>query len=384
MGVKGLTAFIKKNSEIAAMREYTLQKFRNQYWIVAVDASLMIYQTVTAIRSGNRGEDLTNSRGERTSHLLGIAQKCATFLEYSVRPVFVFDGEACDRKDNTLDDREKKRAIAEEQLSCTEQGSPKYCQLRNQTYRVSKKDIQSTQQMLDLLGIPWIQAPAEADEVCVWLTQQRKDGIRWMKGVVSNDLDMLPLGCKYLFKNMSAFLDKKRGAQESKIQILSLPRTLRGLGLTYPQFIDTCVMLGTDYARNIPGVGPVKTLELIRKHGSLKSVLRAFPDLPEDHRERLQDARDYFRNATAALTDNPEFQVTWDSIQQRTMCYPELLDYLSAKHGFEIWRVTTLLNRIQSSLDAMKEQVFLGRNKADRSYRAASPDGVLLAPLEEL
>lgn len=381
MGVKALTAFIKKNSEVTAMKEYTLRKFRNRYWIVAVDAFLMIHQTVTAIRSGNQGEDLTNSHGERTSHLLGIAQKCTTFFEYSIRPVFVFDGQACDRKDNTLDDRKQKRETAETQLLSEKQGSPKYCQLRNMTYRVTQEDIDSTKQMLDLMGIPWIQAPEEADEVCVWLTHQREDGVRWVKGVVSNDLDMLPLGCKYLFKNMSAFLNK-RAAQESTIQVISLPRTLRGLRMTYHQFIDACVMLGTDYSKNIPGVGPVKTFQMIQEHGSLRSVLREFPNLDEDHVARLKDARNYFRNAVSNLSQNPDFQVSYASIQQKELCYRELLDYLSAVQSFEISRVTVLLDRIQFSLREMNEQVHLGRNRAGRAYRKASLDD-LIEPLGE-
>lgn len=56
------------------------------------------------------------------------------------------------------------------------------------------------------------------------------------------------------------------------IQEFTLDVALQQLGLSQAQFIDLCIMCGCDYCPNIKGIGPVRALEYIRKHGSLKKV----------------------------------------------------------------------------------------------------------------
>ena len=36
------------------------------------------------------------------------------------------------------------------------------------------------------------------------------------------------------------------------------------------QFIDVCIMCGCDYVNNIRGIGPVRPLQMIKKHGSVE------------------------------------------------------------------------------------------------------------------
>jgi flap endonuclease-1 len=59
------------------------------------------------------------------------------------------------------------------------------------------------------------------------------------------------------------------------IQEFDLAVALDKLGLTRAQFIDLCIMCGCDYCGSIRGIGPVRALEYIRKHGSLDGVLAA-------------------------------------------------------------------------------------------------------------
>jgi hypothetical protein len=56
------------------------------------------------------------------------------------------------------------------------------------------------------------------------------------------------------------------------VQEFDLSVALSKLGLTQAQFIDLCIMCGCDYASNIRGIGPVRALEYIRKHGTLEKV----------------------------------------------------------------------------------------------------------------
>merc|ERR1711865_1359121 len=48
---------------------------------------------------------------------------------------------------------------------------------------------------------------------------------------------------------------------------------LEGLELTMAQFVDLCILMGCDYSDTIKGIGPVKGLELIKKHKDMEGVL---------------------------------------------------------------------------------------------------------------
>ena len=75
MGIHGLPILIREIAGKYATKSYELRRFRGM--IVAVDASLMIYQTVIAMRS--TGKDLKNKQGELTSHLHGLFYKIIIF-----------------------------------------------------------------------------------------------------------------------------------------------------------------------------------------------------------------------------------------------------------------------------------------------------------------
>ena len=42
------------------------------------------------------------------------------------------------------------------------------------------------------------------------------------------------------------------------------------MSVSMDQFIDVCIMCGCDYVNNIRGIGPVRALQMIQKHGSVE------------------------------------------------------------------------------------------------------------------
>ena len=50
----------------------------------------------------------------------------------------------------------------------------------------------------------------------------------------------------------------------------SLRPTPQGMSVSMDQFIDVCIMCGCDYVNNIRGIGPVRALQMIQKHGSVE------------------------------------------------------------------------------------------------------------------
>ena len=111
MGIDGIIKVIKAESK-KSIKAYHLDRFDGM--TVAVDASIMIYQTVLAVRKG--GTDLTNEKGGLTSHLKGILTKIIMFLRHRITPIFVFDGKPPELKEGTLEERREKRRKAEEEL----------------------------------------------------------------------------------------------------------------------------------------------------------------------------------------------------------------------------------------------------------------------------
>lgn len=75
---------------------------------------------------------------------------------------------------------------------------------------------------------------------------------------------------------------------------------LKELDLSEEQFIDLCILCGCDYTPKIGGVGPVRALSLIRKHGSLERVVEALQggnyQVPGEF--PYQEARRLFKGAS--------------------------------------------------------------------------------------
>lgn len=78
---------------------------------------------------------------------------------------------------------------------------------------------------------------------------------------------------------------------------------LSELGLTNDQFIDVCIMCGCDYTSKIAGIGAVRALALIRKHGNIEGVLAALDpakyQIPDPF--PYQEARRLFKGAWLAV-----------------------------------------------------------------------------------
>src|SRR3989338_1615181 len=81
MGVQITELLVKKEIEISQLRGKT----------VAVDAPNHLYQFLSTIRQRD-GSLFTDSKGNVTSHLIGLLSRTANLLKQGVRLVYVFDG----------------------------------------------------------------------------------------------------------------------------------------------------------------------------------------------------------------------------------------------------------------------------------------------------
>merc|ERR1712232_609606 len=89
--------------------------------VIAIDASMCLYQFLVAVRQGASQSNLANEAGEVTSHIQGFLSRTVRLLECGIRPVYVFDGKAPELKRETLRKREERKQEADGELSAAMQ-----------------------------------------------------------------------------------------------------------------------------------------------------------------------------------------------------------------------------------------------------------------------
>ncbi|XP_062898510.1 probable flap endonuclease 1 homolog isoform X2 [Mobula hypostoma] len=149
---------------------------------------------------------------------------------------------------------------------------------------VARTGRRDCQRLLTLLGVPYIEAPAEAEATCAALVKSGK-----VHCTATEDMDALPFGCTRLVRNVSA-------KKDARVEEFSLPDILKALNLTQEQFVDLCILMGCDYCEKIRGVGVKRALPLIQTHKNIEGIVqnldaRRFP-APEDW--PYQEARSLF------------------------------------------------------------------------------------------
>ena len=163
------------------------------------------------------------------------------------------------------------------------------------TIRVTQEMIDETKQLLQVMGIPIVQDKSEAEAQCEMLNKQ---GVA--VGVASEDLDSLAYGANTLLR-------KFKNTKKPVIQI-ELEEILKSFSITQNQFIDLCVLCGSDYTQPIKGIGPANALKLIQKYGSLEIALGEIKTTTTKSTNELKFKipNDYKYKEAASIFKNPE------------------------------------------------------------------------------
>mmetsp|Transcript_18684 Transcript_18684/g.33805 ORF Transcript_18684/g.33805 Transcript_18684/m.33805 type:complete len:466 (+) Transcript_18684:351-1748(+) len=125
---------------------------------------------------------------------------------------------------------------------------------------ISKSMFDDAKKLITLLGLPVINAPAEAEAQCAALV---KAGIA--SAVASEDMDALTFGAEVLLRGFNS--------KKEPIVRIQLSKAMELLSLTYEEFVDLCILMGCDYTSTIEGVGPATAIKLINQCSRLEAVL---------------------------------------------------------------------------------------------------------------
>jgi flap endonuclease-1 len=258
--------------EIVTAKEISLEELSGK--VVAIDAMNMLHQFLSIIRQRD-GEPLMDSKGRITSHLSGLFYRTANLVEMGIKPVYVFDGKPPSLKHLTLDKRTLSREEAEKKWKeALEAGdlteARKFAQRAG---KVTEEMVGQAKRLLQLMGVPWVQAPCEGEAQAAHLV---KKGDAWASA--SQDYDSLLFGAPVLVRNLALTGKRKLPGKDAYVEVkpeqIELRNVLDALCISHEQLVDIGILVGTDFNEGVKGIGPKRALELVRKYGSLERIVK--------------------------------------------------------------------------------------------------------------
>jgi len=241
---------------------------------IAIDAYNALYQFLAIIRQPD-GTPLKDSSGRVTSHLSGLLYRTSNLVELGIKPVYIFDGAPPALKEVEIKRRMKvkEQALVLYERALKEGKTEEARMYAQATSHLKDYMTEDSKKLLDLMGIPWIQAPSEGEAQAAHLTKRGHADY-----CASQDYDSLLFGAPRFVRNITISGRRKLPSKNIYIEVIpevvELDQVLRECGITYEQLVDVGILIGTDFNPDgIKGLGPKTALKLIKEHGTLENAL---------------------------------------------------------------------------------------------------------------
>lgn len=311
--------------------------------VVAIDAYNILYQFLSIIRQRD-GTPLTDSHGNVTSHLSGILYRITSLAENGIKPVFVFDGKPPEMKMQTIGKRKEIRKNAHVKWDeAKEKGlveeAFKYAQA---SVKMNSTIIDDAKYLLELMGIPYVQAPSEGEAQAAYMVKKGDADI-----VSSQDYDAMLFGAPDVVRNLTITgkrkMPRKNIYVDVKPEIINLDKSLQALGVSRSQLIDIAICVGTDFNTGLAGIGPKKAIKLIKIHENIKSILAEI----NQSIDNVEEIEELFMNPP--VTD--EYTLEWKKPNMG-----KLIEFLCKEHDFSEERVNKAAERLDAAAGSRKQQ----------------------------
>ncbi len=316
---------------------------------IAIDAYNALYQFLAIIRQPD-GTPLKDTSGRVTSHLSGLLYRTSNLVEMGIKPIYVFDGVPPALKETEIKRRmkAKKEALVKYEQAVKEGKIEQARVYAQATSRLKDYMAEDSKRLLDLMGIPWIQAPSEGEAQAAHLVK-REDA----DYCASQDYDSLLFGAPRFVRNVTISgrrkLPRKKVYIEVVPEIVELEQVLKECGITYEQLIDVGILIGTDFnPEGIKGLGPKTALKLVREHGSLENALphiknAEFPVEPQRIREIFLHPK---------VTDN--YKIEWKEPDAE-----DVINFICRERDFSEKRVRKTLEKMRKGAEELKGKTTL-------------------------
>lgn len=316
--------------------------------IIALDGYNILHQFLSSIRQRD-GTPLKDSQGRITSHLSGLLYRTANMAAAKIRPVYVFDGTPHPFKARTIQQRRERKEQAERDWKeALERGDLEKAKSKaQQTSRVTTEIVQQSKQLLEALGIPYIQAPSEGEAQASYMVQK---GDAFAVG--SQDFDCLLFGAPLLVRNLTSSEKRKLPNKQAYTSVhperIRLEPGLQKLGISREQLVDIAFLIGTDFNDGFKGFGPKKSLKLLQEKGNLQNALDSITDIElKFSSEEITVVRKIFLEPI--ITE--EYSLQWSKPDSSAVIH-----LLCDEHQFSRDRVESILKNFSSLNQPTKQK----------------------------
>lgn len=310
--------------------------------VIAVDAYNIIYQFLSGIREYD-GNPLQDSHGRITSHISGIFYRTINMMEQGIRPVYVFDGKPSYLKNRTIEERRliKEKNAVELQAAIEAGDAERARSLSSRINYVTREITDDARVILGYMGLPFVDAPSEGEAQASVMS---KTGL--VSGVVSQDYDCLLFGARRVFRNFTMYGRRKVPGRNLYVNVspeyIDLSEVLEMNHITSEQLIDIGILVGTDFNKGLERVGAKTALNLIRKFGTIQTVLKERGAFIEN----LDEIRSFF----ASPPSNPEVKIVFNRPSPE-----KLFDFLCNEHDFSRQRIEPYVLKLEAFADMQKQ-----------------------------
>src|SRR3989338_4679897 len=257
MGVAINEILIKKEIDIDFLTGKTL----------VVDAPMWLYQFLSSIR-GPDGSLLSDSKGNTTSHLVGLSSRIPRLMEKGIKLAFCFDGKVPELKNQERERRKELKLEAEKkyQEAVKKKDLVEMKKYAARTTRLTKDMIEEAKKLLEAFGVPVMESPSEAEAQASYIVKTNN-----AFAVATSDADVLMFGAPKLVRNLNIAGKRKKTSKLAyetvKPELVDLAENLNNLGIDNDQLIVLSMLVGTDFnVGGIKGIGPKNALKLVKQY----------------------------------------------------------------------------------------------------------------------
>ena len=262
MGIRGLSGYLKWKVP-QSRKNVMMTSWSGKKW--AIDISCILYR----------------ARAAGLEPVTVVASLLSRMCAANITPIVVFDGKPPVTKTEILDQRRDQREAAQKEIGALEHildvsanmsqmekalTEKRISTIKSHNPTLSSSDRDLIKQLLYGAGVLFVSASGEADDLLGYLARSNI-----VQGVVSTDMDMLARGVPYLIM-----------PETPDTTVLTEIRTdtiLSHLGLSYVDFVDACVLMGTDYTgasfRTRP---PADAISCVKRGDQFKGLDRVVID----------------------------------------------------------------------------------------------------------
>ena len=207
----------------------------------------------------NSGQKFVDANGKSNLHIVVLFDYFSRIIgKYNINPIVVFDGKSPKEKKSKQIERQKRKEKASEKCkSVLDEGSYEYLSHVKKSFSLNREEINECKMLLELMGIPTIDAPEEADQQCAALSKH------YNFPVATNDTDVLVSG-GHIIKEFNTKEDAKLmvNISQSSIRDFLLKKANSVIieefkdsnedyelltEITDDNFVDWSILMGTDY-----------------------------------------------------------------------------------------------------------------------------------------